>query len=406
MRILNKIKPIALFIMLVGIVTAQLPYNDFEIVESIPVETTLDNPDIRNTFDVWLEMISDAQSTIDIEQFYISNEKGEALEPIIRAIEKAADRGVEVRIIAEEKMSKTYPETLELLSKQKNIQVRLINVFGSKGGVQHSKYFIVDRRQVFIGSQNFDWRALDHIHELGLRIRHIPYAKKMTKLFELDWKQCHAKRMLPQSPSRESEWMTVKENEREPVRFFATASPEGNIPSGFVLDLPALIELIDNARKRVYIQLLSYSPSVRGGAYFADLDDALRRAAARGADVRLICSDWCQKPYEMPCLKELAQLPNLNVKLSTIPEWSGDYIPFSRVEHCKMMIIDDSLSWIGSSNWQRDYFYDSRNIAVVVRNTRINTMLSRIFLKSWDGPYSWKVDPEQEYKPKYYGEKN
>ena len=406
MRILNKIKLIALFIMLVGIVSAQLPYNDFEIVESIPVETTLDNPDIRNTFDVWLEMISDAQSTIDIEQFYISNEKGEALESIIRTIEKAADRGVEVRIIAEEKMSKTYPETLERFSKQKNIQVRLINVFGSKGGVQHSKYFIVDRRQVFIGSQNFDWRALDHIHELGLRIRHIPYAKKMTKLFELDWKQCNAKRMLPQSPSREIEWMTVKENEREPLQFFATASPDENIPSGFMLDLPAIIELIDNARKRVYIQLLSYSPSVRGGAYFAGLDDALRRAAARGADVRLLCSDWCQKRYEMPYLKKLLALPNLDVKLSTIPEWSGGYISFSRVEHCKMMIIDDSLSWIGSSNWKRDYFYDSRNIAIVVKNSLVNSILSQIFLKSWDGPYSWKVDPEREYQPKFYGEKN
>lgn len=217
MRILNKIKLTALFIMLMGIVYAQLPYNDFEIVKSIPVETTLDNPDIRNTFDVWLEMISDAQSTIDIEQFYISNEKSEALEPIIRAIEKAA---------------------------------------------------------------------------------------------------------------------------------------------------------------------------------------------ARGADVRLLCSDWCQKRYEMPYLKKLVALANLDVKLSTIPEWSGAYIPFSRVEHCKMMIIDDSLRWIGSSNWKRDYFYDSRNIAVVIRNTRINTMLSQIFLKSWDGQYSWKIDPEREYKPKYFGEKN
>jgi len=92
--------------------------------------------------------------------------------------------------------------------------------------------------------------------------------------------------------------------------------------------------------------------------------------------------------------------------LSTIPEWSGGYISLSRVEHCKMMFIDDSLSWIGSSNWKRDYFYDSRNIAIVVKNSLVNSILSQIFLKSWDGPYSWEVDPEREYQPKFYGEKN
>ena len=406
MKFLNRINLIAIFIISVNIVYAQLPYNDFEIVESIPLETTLDNPDIRNTFDVWLEMIGDAQSTIDIEQFYISNEKGEALEPIIRAIEKAADRGVEVRIIAEEKMSKTYPETLERFSKHRNIQVRLINVFGSKGGVQHSKYFIVDRRQVFIGSQNFDWRALDHIHELGLRINHVSYAQKMTELFELDWNMSRGEQKLHQKPSRKVEWLTIAENGQETVRFTASASPIGFIPPSFELDLDQILGLINNSRKKVYVQLLSYSPSVRDGDLFTDLDDALRSAAKRGVDVRLLCSDWCQKPYEIPYLKKLAQLPNINVKLSTIPEWSGAYIPFSRVEHCKFMVVDDSLSWLGTSNWHKDYFYNSRNVAVVIRNTRINTMLSQIFLKSWNGPYSWKVDPERKYRPKYYGEKN
>jgi hypothetical protein len=35
---------------------------DIELVESIPVETTLDNPDIRNTQEVWLEMINQPEN--------------------------------------------------------------------------------------------------------------------------------------------------------------------------------------------------------------------------------------------------------------------------------------------------------------------------------------------------------
>ncbi|TLY29064.1 MAG: phospholipase, partial [Ignavibacteria bacterium] len=40
-------------------------YPDFEIVESIPIETVLDNPDVRNTQEVWLEMINGARSSLD-----------------------------------------------------------------------------------------------------------------------------------------------------------------------------------------------------------------------------------------------------------------------------------------------------------------------------------------------------
>jgi hypothetical protein len=34
---------------------AQTPCKDFEIVESIPIETILDNPEIRNTPEVWVK---------------------------------------------------------------------------------------------------------------------------------------------------------------------------------------------------------------------------------------------------------------------------------------------------------------------------------------------------------------
>jgi len=397
------------FIIIIGLLYisgfAQFPYHDFEIVESIPKETVLDNSEIRSTAGVWLEMINGANKTIDIEQFYISNQEGESLEPIIQAIEKAADRNVSVRIIAEKRMAGTYPGTLARLNEHQNITTRNIAVFSENGGVQHSKYFIVDKEQVFLGSQNFDWRALDHIHEIGLRIRQLEFAGRMTKLFELDWKQSQENRIYPLKPALESKWMEIRTEREKPIRFFTSASPFGNVPLMFRDDLPTIIELIDKAEKRVYIQILSYSPSGKD-TYFGDLDNALRRAAARGVDVRLLCSDWCQHKSEMPFLKKLIEQENLDVKLSTIPQWSGGYISFARVEHCKMMIIDDNMSWVGSSNWKRNYFFNSRNVAVIIEDNLINATLTKLFLKSWDGPYSWKIDPEMEYKPKYYGEKD
>lgn len=385
---------------------AQTPFADFEIVESIPVETSLDNPEIRNTAEVWLKMINGAKKTLDIEQFYISNEPGEPLEDIILAIEKAAKRGVKIRIIVEKKMAKTYPETLERLKKNNNTKVRTIDIFNKNGGVQHSKYFIIDRKEVFIGSQNFDWRAIKHIHEIGLRIRHKKYAKLMTELFDMDWRQSKTGKFEESDSEQKIQRFSMDKTDNEFIEFKVTASPSNNIPSGFLSDLSEIVKTIDNAKNSVYVQLLSYSPSARNNIYFEELDNALRRAAIRGVDVRLLVSDWCQKKYEMPFLKSLSVIPNINVKLSTIPEWSGGYIPFSRVEHCKFMVVDNSITWVGSSNWKKDYFYSSRNIGIIVKNKKINETMKNIFLKSWDGPYSWQVKPEVKYKPKYYGERN
>ncbi|MCK4689826.1 MAG: hypothetical protein KAT41_05995, partial [Candidatus Marinimicrobia bacterium] len=298
---------------------AQTPFTDFEIVESIPVETSLDNPEIRNTAEVWLEMINGAKKTLDIEQFYISNEPGEPLEDIILAIEKAAVRGVKVRIIAENKMVKTYPKTLKRLEKKKNIEVRIIDIFNKNGGVQHTKYFIIDKLEVFLGSQNFDWRAIKHIHEIGLRIRHKKYAKLMTELFDMDWRQSKTGKFEESDSEQKIQRFSMDKTDNEFIEFKATVSPSNNIPSGFLSDLSEIVKTIDNAKNSIYVQLLSYSPSARNNIYFEELDNALRRAAIRGVDVRLLVSDWCQKKYEMPFLKSLSVIPNINVKLSTIP---------------------------------------------------------------------------------------
>ena len=56
-------------------------------------------------------------------------------------------------------------------------------------------------------------------------------------------------------------------------------------------DLPRLVDAIDRAEEAVRVELLTYKPS-EGGGTWDTLDGALRRAAARGIDVRLLVADW------------------------------------------------------------------------------------------------------------------
>lgn len=80
MRIL---KTLILFFLLVPLSVHSQTSADIEIVESIPVVTTLDNPDIRDTYPVWIEMITGAKHSLDIEQFYISNATGSLFENVL-----------------------------------------------------------------------------------------------------------------------------------------------------------------------------------------------------------------------------------------------------------------------------------------------------------------------------------
>jgi phosphatidylserine/phosphatidylglycerophosphate/cardiolipin synthase-like enzyme len=385
------------------------PVPNIEIVESIPVETSLDNPEIRNAREVWLEMIGRARKTLDLEQYYISDEPGKKLAGVLAAIDSAAGRGVKVRILVDARMYATYPESADKLAKRPNIEVRRIDFGAIAGGVQHAKYFIADSKEVFVGSQNFDWRALEHIHELGLRISDNQVAGAYGDIFGLDWQLAALK------PDAIKTFAVPKKTYRIPIRveaaagdsavLFPTFSPQGLIPESTLWDERAIVELIDGSKRSLTLQFLSYSPDDRQGIRYATIDDAVRRAARRGVKVRMIVSDWQKGTPAVPALKDLAGTPNIEVAFTAIPDWSGGYIPFARVEHCKYIVADGTKFWLGTSNCEKSYFYRSRNLGIVCTSPNLAGTLSKIFLKSWNSPYKQLITQTGEYTPREHGEK-
>ena len=183
------------FLLLIFLFCSPLAFSQgertFGLVESIPEETILDNPNIRNTHEVWLEMINSAKYQINIEQFYITSQKGEMLEDVLNAIVDAAKRGVKVNIIVDSKFFQTYPDDVSWLEAQSpNITKHVIDFGRLAGGIQHAKFFMIDTTEMFMGSQNFDWRAINHIHELGVRIEVPAIVKMYNSLFNSDWFYC------------------------------------------------------------------------------------------------------------------------------------------------------------------------------------------------------------------------
>ncbi len=375
-----------------------------EIVESIPVETTLDNPDIRNTTEVWIEIIDGAEVSLDFGEFYISHKKGEALEPVLNAVYRAADRGVAVRFIVDGNMYKTYPETVDKLKKHKNISVHIYRLNDITGGVLHAKYFIVDGKELFLGSQNFDWRALKHIHELGIRLHNAEIVSFYQEIFNLDWQlsdnKTDAEKIIRTLEKRnELAQFEISSEKYGKIKIIPTASNPSIIFYKPNWDETQIVRLIDSAKESLQLQFLSYSPLSRGELYEA-LDFALRRAAARGVKVEMILSDWNFYSPRIEYIKSLHAIPNVEIKFSTIPEANEGYIGFARVEHCKFIVADDKAFWLGTSNASKSYFHSGRNLGIVVENEKISKRVSEIFSKSWDSEYCHRVDLCKEYKRK------
>jgi phosphatidylserine/phosphatidylglycerophosphate/cardiolipin synthase-like enzyme len=356
----------------------------FELVESSPIETTLDHPDIANAADVWVAMIDGARARIDLAQFYASNQAGSRLEPVVRALERAADRGVAVRFLAESKFVATYPDTLERLAHRPRIEVRSYEGAKLAGGVLHAKYFLVDGREAYLGSQNFDWRSLTHIQELGLRVRDPGVVRALGDVFATDWalagKAPPGFRASPPAGGY-----------RIGPGVAAVFSPRGWLPDEEMWDLPRIVALIDGAKRTVRVQLLTYRPDV------PELEGALRRAAARGVSVQMLVSDWTKRAATIEGIKALQGVDGIDVAFLVIPPWSGGFVPFARVAHAKYLVVDGERLWLGTGNWERDYFHASRNVGVVLEDALLARQLDAFFTGNWRSRYAEPVDMARQY---------
>jgi phosphatidylserine/phosphatidylglycerophosphate/cardiolipin synthase-like enzyme len=374
--------------------------DDFVLVETWPSETTLDHRDLADAAGVWVEMIGEARERIDFVEFYGVTEPGGRLEPVIAALEEAVARGVRVRFVFDRGFSARMPEVPERLAAIDGIEVRTLDFGSVAGGVEHAKLFVVDDREAYVGSQNFDWRSLEHIQELGVRVGEPRLVAAVRALFDLDWALAGGASVdeARGDVSIAGPWPVEAHFMGEAVRVTPVASPTGALPDEALWEWPMLRDAIGAARERVRIQVMSYHLRGHGGDEWRDLDDALLAAARRGVEVELIVSHWDARPGRIEDLQRLQREPHVEVRIVTIPEASTGFIPFARTIHAKYATVDGHIGWIGSSNASGDYFVHSRNAGFFVEGRPFAARLDAFFDDVWRSTYAAPVDPERVYE--------
>lgn len=369
------------------------PADTVELAQSFPAETTLADPSLRTAREVWLEMIRGATRTIDIEQFYVASKPGESLEAVLDALNSAGRRGVRVRLIVSKMLAHEDPATLDRIRRIPGALVRILDLKPLVGGIQHAKLWVVDGRLAFVGSQNLDWRSLTHILELGVRVSEPEIIRQLSEIFEVDWE-------LALRPTDRPAWPAVTRPRLTGQPIELVASPPGITPPAIRPALDALLDLVRHARRRIRFQLLSYSIVGRAkGTTWRVIDDALRDAAKRGVKIDIIVSDWNTTRTDLPTLRALSAVPNVTLKVASIPQTARGFIPFARVVHSKFMVVDDAILWLGTSNWSEKYFTASRNVELIFRRVDLATKANEIFERLGRSPYAAPFDPAKDYVP-------
>lgn len=382
--------------------SAQFTVPGFELVYSYPAETSLENSDIRSPEQVWCEMFNDAKKRIDLTQMYISTDpSGDALNSAIACLEAAGKRGVKIRFVVEKGMEgASNAEGIARIKAIPNLELQAIEWKKINGdGIIHAKYIIVDGHTAFMGSQNFDWRALKHIHETGVKIEDESIVAQMQKIFDFDWRAWKAvnrgkpwKDIFPLQAAQ-----SVRPVAAVDRRAYLVASPWKWNPHGIGDSESELVRLMGTAKERIQVVVMDYAPVDFHRVFYPVIDDAIRAAAQRGVKVQLAIANWSTEPGKIEYIKSLSLLPNIEIRVVTLPEAKGGFIPFARVVHSKFMVVDGKTTWLGTSNWTGGYLDQSRNLELVVKDDAFAGRLAKMQEQLFTSAYAVAVDVNKNY---------
>ncbi|XP_041668545.1 5'-3' exonuclease PLD3 [Cheilinus undulatus] len=390
------------------------------LVESIPegveFNSSVTHPSI---FQAWVNLMAEARSSVDIASFYwtLTNKDIGTHEPsayqgetVLKKLSELSGK-ITVRIAVNTPQESQPQDDLRLLN-DSGAHIRTVNMRKLTSGVLHTKFWVVDKKHIYIGSANMDWRSLTQVKELGAVVYNCScLAADLEKIFEAYW-------FLGESQSIPSPWpisFSTLYNKDTPLQLplnktpsavYLSSSPPSFCAAGRTPDLQSILSVMEDAQSFIYVAVMNYLPTMEFShpkRYWADIDTQLRKVAyEKRVSVRLLISCWAStQPIMFPFLKSLASVYDpkskldIQVRLFVVPATPEQKeIPFARVNHNKYMVTD-KIAYIGTSNWSGDYFVSTAGSALVVNQTAsgspkpsVQSQLKAVFERDWDSDYS------------------
>jgi len=305
---------------------AVLPDAFFNQPETEDVELKL-LVDGKEAFDEILQAIDAAQSSIHVQTYIWKDDHIGRL--VVTKLKAAANRGVKVTVrkdalgtafeLADMLKGRASPVfTKSGLKDYKNIDVK-VDIWAD---TDHSKYFIIDHKEVIFGGMNIADEYHTQWHDYMARIR----SERWTKAFE--------DRVFKSSP-----WpnpapfvITINDNKTTEIR-------------------TALIEMINHAKESIVVE----------HAYLSDdkVIEAVKRVAGNGIQVTVILP-------KRPDTHHYANMVTINKLISSEEEAALRVFLYPKMMHAKVVLTDGVIAAVGSANLTPRSMKTSREVAMFV----------------------------------------
>ncbi|XP_020498487.1 inactive phospholipase D5 [Labrus bergylta] len=331
-------------------------------------------------------------------------------------------RGVKLKIAS----SLTNSAELKTLAAH-NAEVRFINMTALTRGELHSSFWIVDRKHIYIGSADMDWRSLSKRKELGLVLYNCScLALDLHRVFLFYW-QLHDKDYIPSIWSKRvtalygrHDALELQLNSTEASAYVST-SPELFCSKDRTRDVDAIYQVIQSAKTFIFISVTDYLPlvsrSFRGTTstrYWSHIDEMIREAVVlRGIKVHLLISFW-KKTHPLTfnfvtSLKSLCmQLHNCSFEVRFFSHKEQKEDVEHGLNHNKYMVTDNGL-YIGNHDWVGSDFAMSAGVGLVVKMTNSPTdrgvtileYVKAAFERDWRSRYAKDLQVNRDQQGKY-----
>ncbi|OGM94038.1 hypothetical protein A2524_01985 [Candidatus Wolfebacteria bacterium RIFOXYD12_FULL_48_21] len=290
--------------------------------------------------DAWESMLADcrnAQVSIDLEQYIFAYDAiGKQFADVL---EQRALAGVRVRLLCDAAGSSPFLDSIHAKRLAASgaevlffnpIKPWRINNYSSWFFRDHRKVLVVDSYIGYIGGVGIHQR-MERWRDTQVRIAG-PVVHELEHAFDQMWDRTREGKYFRFSkPSLDAELQQGRPFSAAKHFHFLTNSPRFH--QRFIYH--SLIDAIRNAQSRVYLTTPYFIPDLR-------LVRALRLAARRGVDVRLIVPDVSDHPFV-----DRATQSYFWIMLKT---GVRIYLYRDHILHAKTVVIDDDWASVGSAN--------------------------------------------------------
>ncbi|WP_281994587.1 cardiolipin synthase [Ruegeria faecimaris] len=290
--------------------------------------------DGQATFDAIFQAIDAAQDYV-LVQFYIVRDDGLGRQLQSKLI-AAAERGVQVRFMTDAVGSYGLPTSYITSLRAAGIHVAGQHEKRHPGQRfqlnyrNHRKTVIIDGEIGFIGGHNVGDEYLGQSAKFGhWRDTHIRLTghivRQLQLIFTEDWYWAHQEDLIDQLA-----W-AGQESDQDMNALLVATGPGDETETGAMMFFSAITE----AKERLWIASPYFVPDI-------DIMTALRHAAMRGVDVRILVPDVID--HRLPWLAAFAYFDEIRECGARVYRYTNGFM------HQKVFLVDDTLTAVGTTN--------------------------------------------------------